>query len=265
MNSLESRSKWLRQQVFEMSVKTGQGHLASILSEIEILVTMYYGNVLNWLPNDPDRDKVIISKGHATSGLYPILADKGYFSKKELEDYGTFAGMLRIFGNVSIPGIDATTGSLGQGLGIGCGYAMAAKQDSSTSRTFVVISEGEMYEGSTWESALFAAHNNLDNLIVILDRNHKIILGDTEDCVGLDPIGMKWESFGWDTYFVNGHDHDDLQIAFKGIEKKSSNTPSIIIADTIKGKGISFMEGEPKWHYTILTDDLIEKAREELK
>lgn len=260
MNLIE-RSKWLRHQVFEMADHARQGHLASVLSEIEILVTLYYGDILNCDPNDPDRDRVIISKGHATMGLYPILADKGYFPKSELVRYGTFEGLLKIFGNTSIPGIDATTGSLGHGIGLGCGYCVAAKHDKKNTRTFVILSEGEMYEGSVWESALFASHNNLDNLIVILDRNHKIILGDTEDLVQLEPIVDKWESFGWQTFVVNGHSHDDLLSAFSRIEQ---GKPSIIIANTIKGKGISFMEGRAEWHYTTLTDELAEQARMEL-
>ena len=264
MNDLTARAKWLRQQVFEMAARVGQGHLASVLSEIEILIALYYGGVMNSDPHDPDRDRVIISKGHATMGIYPILADLGYFAEEELAEYATFDGMLRLFGNVDIPGVDATTGSLGHGIGIACGYCMAAKQDGKKSRTFVVLSEGEMYEGSTWESALFASHNKLDNLVVILDRNHKIILGDTEDAVGLDPIMDKWVSFGWGGGTVDGHSFDELLAAFTLV--RSSSKPSVIIAETIKGKGISFMEGRSEWHYTTLNaqHDLIDKARAEL-
>lgn len=267
---LEARANWLRKQVFEMSARARQGHLASVLSEIEILVALYYGGVLNCDPKDPDRDRVIVSKGHATMGLYPILADKGYFPKSELEKYGTFDGNLKIFGNIDIPGIDATTGSLGHGIGIACGYCLAAKRDNKKSRTFVILSEGEMYEGSVWESALFAAHNNLDNLIVILDRNHKIILGDTEECVRLEPIKDKWESFGWNTFVAEGHSHGDLLEIFHSIERGNRHTskvilaPSVIIAETVKGKGLSFMEGRPEWHYTNLTNELIEQGRREL-
>lgn len=273
MHDLIERSLWLRQQVFEMSARTRQGHLASVLSEIEILVTLYYGGVLNCNPDDPNRDRVIVSKGHATMGLYPILADIGYFPNSALDSYGTFDGMLRIFGNIDIPGIDATTGSLGHGIGIACGYCMAAKQDKNSSRTFVLLSEGEMYEGSVWESALFAAHHHLDNLVVVLDRNRKIILGDTEELLQLEPIKEKWESLGWDAFIVDGHSHDNLLLAFSCLGARQNmrqqyrlgtDKPSIIIANTIKGKGISFMEGRPEWHYTTLTEELIEKAREEL-
>lgn len=268
IDDLVSRSKWLRQQVFEMAARARQGHLASVLSEIEILITLYYGGVLRYtsdVPYHPDRDKIIVSKGHATMGLYPILADIGYFPKSELDKYGTFDGILRLFGNIDIPGIDATTGSLGHGIGIACGYCMAAKYDDKDIRTFVIISEGELYEGSTWESAMFAAHNNLDNLIVILDRNHKIILGDTEDLLRLEPIRGKWESFGWETFTVNGHSYDHLLSVFSKINARKRNKPSVIIANTVKGKGLSYMEGRPEWHYTLLTDELIQQARRELE
>lgn len=268
INDLNARSKWLRQQVFEMAVRTRQGHLASVLSEIEIIVALYYGGVLRYTPNmpeDPDRDRVIVSKGHGTMVLYPVLADIGYFPKSDLDEYGTFHGRLRIFGNIDIPGIDATTGSLGQGLGIACGCCMAAKQDNKQTRTFVILSEGEMYEGSTWESALFASHNELDNLIVVIDRNRKIILGDTEDLLRLEPVADKWRSFGWSAQVADGHSHANLLQAFSTAERRTEeNKPSVIIAETVKGKGLSFMQGRPEWHYTNLTEELIEQAREEL-
>ena len=260
---LVERAKWLRRQVFEMSVRAKQGHLASVLSEIEIIIALFYGGILRYTVGQPDaeRDLVIISKGHATMGLYPILADIGYFLQSELGRYGTFDGRLRIFGNTDIPGIDATTGSLSHGIGIACGYCMAAKHDNKDSRTFVILSEGEMYEGSTWESALFASHNNLDNLIVVIDRNRKIILGDTEDILRLEPVLDKWESFGWDVSVVDGHSFDELLSAFSQIKP---GKPSVIIANTIKGKGLSFMEGRPEWHYTNLTEKLVEQGRSEL-
>ena len=199
-------------------------------------------------PDSPDRDRIIISKGHATMGLYPIFADLGYFDPAELEAYGSFDGQLRIFGNIDIPGVDATSGSLGHGLGVGIGYALAAKLDNSPSRTYVIVSEGEMYEGSIWESALFASQHELDNLVVILDRNRKIILGDTEELVGLEPVEEKWRSFGFETQRVDGHSIADLYEAFQST-LKTKNKPHLIVADTVKGKGIPLMENEPSWHY----------------
>lgn len=266
INDLIAKSQWLRKQVFEMSASTRQGHLASVLSQIEIVVALYYSvmHVTPGKPDDPNRDRLIVSKGHATMSVYPILADLGFFPADELEKYGTPEGLLRIFGNTSIPGIEATTGSLGQGLGIGCGFAQVAKQDGKDFHTYVIISEGEMYEGSIWESAMFAAHNNLDNLTVILDRNHKIILGDTEDMMALEPVADKWRSFGWNPIAAEGHSYNSLLNAFD-VAKRTNDQPSVIIAETTKGKGISYMENNHEWHYLVGSEAQIEQARAELE
>ena len=265
--NLEKKSKWLRKVTFEMLLSAKQGHPGSVLSQIEILVSLYYGGVIRYeknKPHSPDKDKIIISKGHSAMGLYPIFADLGYFDEKELNKFGTTEGFLRIFGNISIPGIDCTAGSLGHGLGVGSGYAFSYKYNKKKNRCYVIISEGEMYEGSTWESALFSSHHNLDNLVVILDRNRKIILGDTEECIALKPIGEKWESFGFHVIEVDGHSIRDLLEAFNKIGNTNSK-PLLIIANTVKGKGISFMENEAKWHYWHnLNENEIALAREEL-
>ena len=248
---LKQKAAWLRLSLFDMLVSAKQGHPGSTLSIVEILVSLYYGGIIRIDPKNPNsiaRDKIIVSKGHAAMGLYPILADLGYFSKSELSKFGTPDGLLRIFGNISIPGIDATLGSLGHGLGIGIGYAIAAKHDNLDNRVFVVISEGEMYEGSIWESALLAAHHKLDNLVVLIDRNRKIILGDTEDLLTLEPITSKWESFGFHTLVVDGHSFPKL---FDGLSciGKTNGRPLALIANTVKGKGVEIMEGSKEWHY----------------
>jgi len=266
INDLVAKSQWLRKHVFEMAARTRQGHLASVLSQIEIVIALYYGGVMNVTlgkPDDPDRDRLLVSKGHATMGVYPVLADLGFFPADELDTYGTPEGLLRIFGNTSIPGIEATTGSLGQGLGIGCGFAQVAKRDGKDFNTYVIVSEGEMYEGSVWESAMFAAHNNLDNLTVILDRNHKIILGDTEEMMALEPVADKWRSFGWHSIAADGHSYESLLKAFDEA-KKTTGKPCVIIAETTKGKGISYMEGSHEWHYLVGNEEQVQQAREEL-
>ena len=264
---LKNKSKWLRKTIFEMLAKAQQGHPGSVLSMIDILTTLYYGNIIKFVKSDYQsdlNDKIIISKGHAAMALYPIFADIGFFDKKHLEHFGTKDGLLKVFGNISIPGIDATSGSLGHGIGIGIGYAISYKYDNRNNKTFVIISEGEMYEGSIWESALLASQKKLDNLIIILDRNNKIILGDTEDCVALNPIEDKWKSFGFHTISVDGHSFGDLLNAFSLIGK-TNNKPLLIIANTIKGKGISFMENDPKYHYwQKLDENLLKIAREDL-
>ena len=268
LDFLVNKAAWLRRISFEMLASAKQGHPGSVMSQIEILVALFYGGVMKYEQGNPDsklKDRIIISKGHATMGLYPIFADLGYFEMSELDKFGTKNGMLRIFGNIRIPGIDATSGSLGHGPGIGIGYALASKYDKSEQRTFVIISEGEMYEGSIWESALFASHHKLDNLILILDRNRKIILGDTEDLVALNPIEKKWESFGFKTIRTNGHSFSELLNAFENIGS-TDGKPLIIIADTIKGKGISLMENKPEWHYWQgMDEDQLAKSRADLK
>ena len=267
INDLVAKSLWLRNKVFDMAVRTQQGHLASVLSQIEIMISLYYGGIMHYSkgkPNDPDRDRLIISKGHATMGVYPILADLNYFSETELERYGAPGALLRIFGNIAIPGVEATTGSLGQGLGIGCGFCEAAKHDGKSYSTYVIISEGEMYEGATWESAMFAAHNQLDNLVVIIDRNHKIILGDTEEMLKLEPLNEKWASLGWEVILADGHSYESLIQSLERA-KKTKNKPSVIIAETVKGKGISYMENRHEWHYLVGNQEQIDIARSELK
>tara|TARA_B100001123_G_C15012755_1_gene908223 strand:+ start:32 stop:865 length:834 start_codon:yes stop_codon:yes gene_type:complete len=247
---LKYKSAWLRNKIFDMCYNVQTGHPGSVFSEIDILVSLFYGGILKFdkgNPNSSNRDRIIISKGHAAMGLYPIFADIDYYDSNELDKYGTTEGLLRIFGNINIPGIDATSGSLGHGLGIGSGFAFADRYDQNIRRTFVILSEGEMYEGSTWESALFVSHHNLKNLIIIIDRNNKIILGDTEDLLKLESIERKWESFGFTTKRIDGHSHEEIVNSLNELHRFEK--PIVLIADTIKGKGVSFMEDDPNWHY----------------
>ena len=264
---LMRKAAWLRRVLFEMLSSAKQGHPGSVMSQVEILTALFYGGVMRFKKGNANvrwRDRIIISKGHATMGLYPIFSDLGYFDRDELSRFGTTEGLLRIFGNTDIPGIDATSGSLGHGLGIGTGFAVASKYDGLENRVFVLISEGEMYEGSIWESALVAAHHELDNLIVILDRNRKIILGDTEDLVRLEPIADKWEAFGFHTVTVDGHSLSELLEAFGKIGM-TAGRPLLVIANTVKGKGISLMEDQPQWHYwQKLDEETVEQIHEDL-
>lgn len=265
--SLINKSKWLRKEIFEMVIKVNQGHIASSYSQCEIVISLFYGSILRYKRNNPnykDRDRLIISKGHSAMGIYPILADIGYFNKKELKKYGTPDGILRIYGDKSIPGIDATSGSLSQAPGIACGFCLAAKRDNRDIRSFLVLSDGEHYEGSLWESAMFAAHNKLDNLICIVDRNKQIILGKDSECLDLEPLNKKWESFGWNVHEVDGHNYDDLLHALNK-SKIQNGKPTVIIANTIKGKGISYMEDVTRWHNTMPNKNEIKIARKDLK
>ena len=268
INFLEDKCRWLRREIFEMVVKVNQGHIASSLSQTEILIALYYGGILNYKKNDPnykERDKLIISKGHSAMGVYPILADIGYFSKDELKKYGTPEGLLRIYGDKSIPGIECTTGSLAQGPGIAAGFCYAAKEDNLDMNSYVIISDGENYEGSIWETAMFASHYNLDNLVLIIDRNEQIILGKTEELLKLEPLNDKWKSFGWDVFSCNGHNIQELLNIFEKIKVEKNGKPKIVIANTIKGKGVSYMEDVTRWHNTMPDKDQIEMARKDLK
>ncbi len=264
---LIDKSKWLRKEIFEMVIKVNQGHIASAFSQSEIVISLFYGGIMNYKigePNYPYRDKLIISKGHSAMGIYPILADIGYFSKDELKKYGSPKGILRIYGDKSIPGIDSTSGSLAQAPGIACGFAYIAKLEKKNTKTFIILSDGEHYEGSLWESAMFASHHKLDNLIFIVDRNKQIILGKDEDCLSIEPLDKKWESFGWNVHKIDGHNYDELLNALN-ICKSQNGRPSVIIANTIKGKGISYMEDVTRWHNTMPNEQEIMIARKDLE
>ena len=258
-------SKQYRKELFEKFLQVGQGHPGSVFSIIEILVCLFYGKFIRFDKKKKFfHDKIIISKGHATVALYPILKNFGVLPIREWNNWGkkNFKSELRVFGNISIPGIDATTGSLGHGLGVGCGLALSYKKDKIDKNVYVIISEGELYEGSTWEALLFAKHYNLNNLKIVIDQNSLIILGKTDECLKLNPIKDKLKGFGFEVIECNGHSIQQLKKAFR----KKTNNLKIVLADTIKGKGFSIMENIPKWHYwNSLNQQEIEKCRAEIK
>ena len=267
IKDLVSKSKWLRKEIFEMVIKINQGHIASALSQTEIVISLFYGGIMSYTigePNKADRDNIIISKGHSAMGIYPILADIDYFSKKELTRFGTPEGILRIYGDKSIPGIDSTSGSLAQAPGIACGFAYLDKINKKNNKSFIILSDGEHYEGSLWESAMFASHHKLDNLIFIVDRNKQIILGKDEELLSMEPLDEKRKSFGWNVDVVDGHDYNEL-IESLSKRKEGNGKPSVIIANTIKGKGISYMEDVTRWHNTMPNEDEIKIARKDLE
>lgn len=266
-NKIMNKSHWLRAQIVKMVLPAGQGHIASAMSQVEICTTLFYGGFLKFKKNDPNfknRDIFIISKGHSAMGAYPILADIGYFKKKELARFGKPNGILRIYADKSIPGVECSTGSLSQAPGIAAGICYHNKLRKKKSKCYVIISDGENYEGSIWETAMFASNYKLDNLIIIIDRNKQIILGKTENLMKLEPLGSKWASFGWDVQTVNGHSIKDLFNSFKKANKKNGK-PKLIIANTIKGKGISFMEDVTRWHNSFPNTYEAEQALKDVK
>lgn len=245
----EEKARHVRREIFEKYAALQTGHPGSTLSMADLAVALYYGDFVRRDPKDPSKmyDRLIVSKGHATACLYPILVEFGVISKAEWDKWGKEPSLLRVFGNTKIPGIDATSGSLGHGLGIGAGYALSYKRRKTDQRVFVVISEGELYEGSIWESLLFVKHYNLDNLHIVIDRNSLIILGGTEECLALDPIKAKIESFGFETHECNGHDYNEVLGALD--KMVGSGKMTCLLANTVKGKGVKLMENKAHWHY----------------
>jgi len=247
-NNLPELCKNYRKQLFEKFLEVGQGHPGSVFSMIELVVTLFHNSHIRFDKNtNKFIDKIIISKGHATVALYPILKEFGVIDIEEWDNWGNKNNetILRVFGNTSIPGIDATSGSLGHGLGIGCGLAYLYKKQKIDKKVYVVISEGELYEGSTWEALLFAAHNKLENLNIIIDENSLIILGTTDDCLRLDPIKKKIEGFGFNVDHIDGHNLEQIE---KALNNKIKGV-KVILAKTVKGKGFSIMENKANWHY----------------
>jgi transketolase len=251
-----------------MCIRCG-GHLASSFSCLDILVALYQGGWLNMSPGDPaarDRDRFILSKGHAETALYAVLADCGYIPKQWLID-SYRCGQCRLGGHPDhgIAGVEITSGALGHGLGIGAGMAAAAKMDARKHRQVVLMGDAECTEGSVWEAAMFAAHRGLGNLIGIVDHNRIGSLDYTRNYAGLANFADKWRAFGWEVVELDGHDLAQLDDTFRFAWSRRDERPLMIVANTIKGKGISFVENEPIWHVKGMTDpDDIRRAQEEL-
>ena len=261
-DQLQEISRLIRRDIIEICSRTGSGHVGSSLSVVEILVVLYQ-NIIKGTPADPDRDRVILSKGHACPALYAILCHKGWISKERLRSFATDGSRLGHHPHWEPEiGLEANTGSLGHGLPIGCGLAFAAKKMGSPSRTFVIISDGETNEGSVWEAAAFAAHHNLNNLCMILDANGIQAMGHTKDILNPTNHAAKWKAFGWETIETDGHNVLELNTSLSktGLSQK----PLAIIAHTVKGKGVSFMENNILWHYRCPKGKEYESAMKEL-
>lgn len=241
----------IRRHGIEMTHISHGSHIGSVLSVADI-VAVLYNDIVNVDCNSPKssmRDRVILSKGHAGASIYAALAEKGFFDVEELKTH--YANGSRLSGHVShkgIAGIEFSTGSLGHGLPVGLGMALAAKKDEKTHNVFVICGDGECDEGSVWEAALVANHYKLHNLIAIIDHNKMQSLDFCENTIALSPFADKWRAFGWNVLDIDGHDHDALRDAMN-IAKNSTDKPNVIIANTIKGRGVSYMENDILWHY----------------
>ncbi len=250
----------VRRHVLEQSKRANVGHIGSALSVADILATMY-GRVLKGQPNDRDRDRFVMSKGHAALALYVALHMAGYMTHDLLETYGGDGTLLGVHPHHRLTGVDFSTGSLGQGLAMAAGAALAARLQRSHRRVYVLLSDAECNEGSVWEAVMFAAHHRLDNLIAIVDVNGQQALGYTEDVISLEPLEERWRAFGWDVHTVDGHDQEALASTIAGL---SAPLPHVLIAHTTFGKGVSFMESQISWHYMPMNDEQYALALHEI-
>jgi transketolase len=243
-----------------------RSHIGSALSIIEILTCLYFGylRVDRQTIHEPDRDRFILSKGHGALGLYAALHEAGILPAGMLAGYGSSGNPLGGHPSSKIPGVELGTGALGHGLAVGAGIAVAARVSGWASRVVVLMGDGELDEGAVWEAALFAAHRQLGNLVAIIDRNGLQQEGATEDILALEPLADKWRAFGWHTLCSDGHDMVALSAALAGI-RGDGTKPTVLIARTVKGKGVSFMEGAPQWHMAALDREHFKLAMAELE
>lgn len=267
IKELESIALQIRKDIVKMIYLAGSGHPGGSLSAVEIYVALYF-KIMRHDPENPkwvDRDRFVASKGHSAPALYAVLARSGYFSLDELWKLRKTGEMLQGHPCMKkVPGVDMSTGSLGQGLSAACGIAMGLKLDRKSSYVYALLGDGEMQSGNIWEAAAAASHYKLDNLIAILDRNHLQIDGSTERVMSIEPIAFRWKSFGWHTLEIDGHNFQEILDA---VEKAKSikGKPTVIIAHTVKGKGVSFMEGSLSFHGKAPTKEQYEQAIYELE
>lgn len=253
----------IRRTIIEQSRRANVGHIGSCLSIADILGAMFGGVLLAAEPDDPDRDRFVLSKGHAGLALYAALHATGRLAPGELETFCGDGSVLGVHPEHTVEAIDFSTGSLGHGLSIGAGAALAARLQGSSRRAFVLMSDAECNEGSTWEAAMFAAHHRLASLLAIVDVNGQQALGYTRDVLDLAPLAERWRAFGWDVHEIDGHDAAALQATIDGIDTRSGQ-PHLLAADTVFGRGISFMESQIKWHYWPMSEDEHRQALAEL-
>lgn len=251
----------LRRIIIRQSRRAGVGHIGPALS-IADLIAVLYGDVLRVAsPEDPQRDRLVLSKGHAALALYAALLLKGFITQEQLDTFCADGTLLGVHPEHGLPGIDFSTGSLGHGLSFGAGAALAARLSSSDRRVYVLVSDAECNEGSLWEAVMFAAHHRLAALTAIVDDNGQQALGKTAAVLDLEPLAEKWRAFGWQTVQVDGH---DVQALREAVALPHPEVPKAIIARTVCGKGVSFMEGQVKWHYLPMSEEEYLRACAEL-
>lgn len=264
---LEEKCLEIRREMLEMCINAGKGHVTSSLSCVDILAALYYGGVMKYDPRRPEwdgRDRLILSKGQASPALYTILADVGFYDKKELKKFAKLDGMFAVHLQKDVPGVEITAGSLGQGYGLAAGLALGLKMNRDLSTVYAILGDGECYEGSIWEAAMFISHHKLNNLVTIVDRNYLCVTDFTENLVELEPMCQKWEAFGFNVVRMNGHDVQALVDQLVQLKSRPCRKPTVIIADTVKGYGIESLCYDPLWHGCAPSPDKAKQCMNEL-
>ena len=267
---VRDRALFVREETVRLISIAKTGHYASAFSCAEIFAALYYGDVLNLRegePDWPDRDRFLMGKGHAAVGVYPILADYGFLSKEVLDEYTRLGNPLGDHPDMRrVPGIDFTSGTLGHALSTGLGMVLGSRVTGRDFKVFVLLGDGELLEGQVWEAAMAASHHKASNLIAIVDRNQYSLDGRVEDVISVEPLVEKWEAFGWQTHEVDGHDVEGLLGKLRSVRRDGDRQrPAVIIAHTVKGKGVSFMESEMGWHLGWLQSEDEKDVLEELR
>lgn len=263
---LDLRAEINRRRLMEIVYNAKAGHIGGDLSVLNTLTALYFDvmNVDPTHPDDPGRDRFVLSKGHCVEALYATLEAKGYFPKEYTDTLGKLGSPLSGHPTTEVPGIEVSSGALGHGLSIGVGMAIAAKMDHKSYKTYVVMGDGEQGEGSIYEAAMAASHYKLDNLVAIIDRNHLQISGNTEDVMSIDSIEDRWTAFGWDVITADGNSASSMSNTLKSIDF-NNRKPHLIIAETTKGRGVSFMENVAKWHHGMPDADQYATAISEIE
>jgi len=267
VDQLREKAEEIRYDIVSMIAEAGSGHPGGSLSGADLGSALFF-NEMKYDSQNPkwqDRDRFILSKGHAAPLLYALLAHAGFLERNELKTLRKYKSRLQGHpASYMQPGVEVSTGSLGQGLSISCGIALSGKLDKKDFRVYTLLGDGELDEGQVWEAAMFAPHKKLDNLCAIVDRNRLQIDGDTEKVMALEPLQAKWDAFGWHTILIDGHDISEILRAFKEFNSVK-NKPTMILAQTVKGKGVSFMENKAGWHGKAPNKDELEQALKEIK
>jgi transketolase len=265
---IRDRALFVRQETIRLISIAKTGHYASAFSAAEIIAVLYYGvlRLRRGDPSWPDRDRFLLGKGHAAVAVYPVLADLGFLDRALLDEYTRLGNPLGDHPDMRrVPGIDFSSGSLGHALSAGLGMVLAARITGRDFRVFVLLGDGELHEGQVWEAALAAAHHRAGSLIAIVDRNRYSLDGTVDEVMGIEPVREKWSAFGWETFEVNGHDPGQLLALLRDLRDGERTRPALVVANTVKGKGISFIEDQPGWHLGWLHPDDERAALEELR